>query len=76
VIPPFYDSMIAKLIVYAETREDAIRRMERALDEFIVEGVKTTIPLHKKILAEEDFHTGNISTKFMERFYSPPVPAS
>jgi len=72
VIPPFYDSMIAKLIVYANTRDEAIMRMKRALDEFIIEGVKTTIPLHKKILAEEDFHTGDISTKFMERYYSPP----
>jgi acetyl-CoA carboxylase biotin carboxylase subunit len=72
VIPPFYDSMIAKLIVYANTRDEAIMRMKRALDEFIIEGVKTTIPMHKKILAEEDFQTGNISTKFMERYNSPP----
>src|SRR5512142_681230 len=72
VIPPYYDSMIAKLIVYADTREEAIMRMLRALDEFIVEGVKTTIPVHKKILAEPDFRAGNISTKFMERYYSPP----
>lgn len=68
VIPPYYDSMIAKLIVYADTRADAILRMQRALDEFIIEGVKTTIPLHKKVLAEQDFLQGNISTKFMERY--------
>ncbi len=68
VIPPYYDSLIAKLIVHAETREDAIVKMNRALDEFIVEGVKTTIPVHKKILAEQDFQQGNISTKFMERY--------
>ncbi len=68
VIPPYYDSMIAKLIVLADTRDDAIKRMQRALDEFIVEGVKTTIPLHKKILAEPDFQQGNISTKFTERY--------
>lgn len=70
VIPPYYDSMIAKLIVHAGTREEAIRRMERALDEFIIEGVKTTIPLHKTILADPDFRKGNISTKFMERYYN------
>jgi len=71
VIPPFYDSMIAKLIVYAETRDAAIMRMKRALDEFIIEGVKTTIPMHKKILAEDDFLSGDISTKFMERYNNP-----
>ncbi len=70
VIPPYYDSMIAKLIVYGVTRDEAIRRMQRALDEFIIEGVKTTIPMHKKILADPDFLSGNISTKFMERYYS------
>ncbi len=68
VIPPYYDSMIAKLIVHAETRDDAIWRMQRALDEFIIEGVKTTIPMHKKILDDPDFQKGNISTKFMERY--------
>jgi acetyl-CoA carboxylase biotin carboxylase subunit len=68
VIPPYYDSMIAKLIVHAETRDEAIMRMQRALDEFIIEGVKTTIPMHKNILAETDFQKGDISTKFMERY--------
>ena len=71
VIPPYYDSMIAKLIVHAATRDEAIMRMQRALDEFIIEGVKTTIPMHKKILSDPDFHTGNISTKFMERYINP-----
>jgi len=71
VIPPYYDSMIAKLIVHADTRQEAIMRMNRALDEFIIEGVKTTIPMHKKILADTDFQQGDISTKFMERYYSP-----
>ena len=71
VIPPYYDSMIAKLIVHADTRDDAIRRMQRALDEFIVEGVKTTIPMHMKILADPDFQHGDISTKFMERYNNP-----
>ncbi len=68
VIPPYYDSMIAKLIVCGETREEAIARMQRALDEFVIEGVKTTIPLHQKILADPDFRRGDISTKFMERY--------
>ena len=72
VIPPYYDSMIAKLIVHADTREEAIMRMQRALDEFIIAGVKPTIPMHKKILSDADFQQGNISTKFMERYYSPP----
>jgi acetyl-CoA carboxylase biotin carboxylase subunit len=71
VIPPYYDSMIAKLIVHAATREEAIMRMQRALDEFIIEGVKTTIPMHKKILNDPDFQRGNISTKFMERYVNP-----
>ncbi len=71
VIPPYYDSMIAKLVVHADTREEAILRMQRALDEFIIEGVKSTIPVHKKILADPDFQSGNITTKFMERYYSP-----
>jgi acetyl-CoA carboxylase biotin carboxylase subunit len=69
VIPPYYDSLIAKLIVHAGTRGDAIIKMRRALDEFIVEGVKTTIPMHKKILDDPDFRQGNISTKFMERYH-------
>ena len=71
MIPPYYDSMIAKLIVHAETRDDAILRMKRALSEFIIEGVKTTIPMHLKILDDPDFQQGNISTKFMERYYNP-----
>jgi len=71
VIPPYYDSMIAKLIVHAPTRDEAIMRMERALDEFIIEGVKTTIPMHRKILEDPDFRKGDISTKFMERYNTP-----
>ncbi len=71
VIPPYYDSLIAKLIVHADTRADAIMRMQRALNEFIIEGVKTTIPMHKKILDDPDFQSGNISTKFMERYNNP-----
>jgi acetyl-CoA carboxylase biotin carboxylase subunit len=71
VIPPYYDSMIAKLVVHAETRIDAIMRMQRALNEFIIEGVKTTIPMHKKILDDPQFQKGDISTKFMERYNNP-----
>src|SRR5215213_7469965 len=67
-VPPYYDSMIAKLIVHARTRELAIARMERALDMMVVEGIKTTIPLHKKIMADEKFRKGDFSTKFMEEF--------
>jgi acetyl-CoA carboxylase biotin carboxylase subunit len=65
-IPPNYDSMVAKLITVAQTREEAIKKMERALDEYIVEGVKTTIPFHQKLMKNEDFINGNITTKFLE----------
>ena len=67
-VPPYYDSMIAKLIVHARTRELAIARMRRALDMMVIEGIKTTIPLHKKIMADEKFQKGDFSTKFMEEF--------
>lgn len=68
VVPPYYDSMIAKLIVHARTRDLAIARMQRALDMMVVEGIKTTIPLHQKIMADEKFQKGEFSTKFMEEF--------
>ncbi len=68
VVPPYYDSMIGKLIVHARTRESAIARMQRALEMMVVEGIKTTIPLHLKIMADENFQKGNFSTKFMEEF--------
>jgi len=68
VVPPYYDSLIAKLIVYGHDRAEAIARMNRALDMFIVEGIHTSIPLHKRILAEPDFIAGKFDTKFMERF--------
>ena len=68
IVPPFYDSMIAKLIVHARTRDLAIARMQRALDMIVVEGIKTTIPLHQKIMRDENFQKGNFSTKFMEEF--------
>jgi acetyl-CoA carboxylase biotin carboxylase subunit len=67
-VPPYYDSMIAKLIVHARTRDLAIARMRRALDMMVIEGIKTTIPLHKQIMADERFQNGDFSTKFMEEF--------
>lgn len=67
-IPPHYDSMIAKLIVKAQTREECIVKMERALSEFTIEGIKTTIPLHLKLMKDPDFKAGNFTTKFMETF--------
>jgi acetyl-CoA carboxylase biotin carboxylase subunit len=67
-IPPYYDSLIAKLIVRGKDREEAISRMSRALEMFIVEGVYTTIPLHRKILADPEFHAGHTDTSFIERF--------
>ncbi len=67
-IPPNYDSMIAKLIVTAQSREECIVRMKRALDEFIIEGVKTTIPFHKKLMADETFKSGHFTTKFLDSF--------
>ena len=68
VIPPFYDSMIAKLITVAQTREEAIEKMKRALDEFVIEGVHTTIPFHKKLMCEEAFIKGDYTTNFMDSF--------
>ena len=68
MIPPFYDSMIAKVITVAQTREEAISKMERALDEFIIEGIKTTIPFHQALMKNEDFRKGVYTTKFMESF--------
>ena len=65
-IPPYYDSMIAKLITVAQTREEAISKMKRALSEFVLEGVETTIPFHKKLMNNEQFVVGNYTTKFME----------
>ena len=67
-IPPNYDSMISKLIVVAQSREEAILKMRRALDEYIIEGIKTTIPFHQKLMMNEDFCNGNFTTKFMETF--------
>jgi acetyl-CoA carboxylase biotin carboxylase subunit len=67
-IPPNYDSMIAKLITVAQTREECVVKMKRALSEFVVEGIKTTIPFHLKLMDNEDFKAGNFTTKFLESF--------
>ena len=67
-IPPNYDSMIAKLITTAQTREEAINKMKRALDEFVVEGIKTTVPFHRQLMDHPDYVSGNYTTKFMENF--------
>jgi acetyl-CoA carboxylase, biotin carboxylase subunit len=68
VIPPYYDSMIAKLIAVAQTREEAIDTMHRALSEYVIEGIKTTIPFHLQLMQNEDFRKGNFTTKFLEGF--------
>jgi acetyl-CoA carboxylase biotin carboxylase subunit len=67
-ISPYYDSMIAKLIVVAQTREEAIKKMRRALGEYIIEGVKTTIPFHQKLMEDENFVKGEFTTSFMDTF--------
>jgi len=67
-IPPYYDSMIAKLIVYGTTRNGALRRLRRALEEFVIDGVKTTIPLHQALLDDPDFQTGNYTIKWLEQW--------
>ncbi len=68
VIPPYYDSMIGKLIAVAQTREEAINTMSRALSEYVIEGVKTTIPFHLQLMKHPDFRSGNFTTKFLEGF--------
>jgi acetyl-CoA carboxylase biotin carboxylase subunit len=75
VIPPFYDSMIAKLIVHGRTRDEAIRKMQRSLEEFVIEGVPTTIPFHRRVLANADFAAGHFDTGFVERFLRQDEPA-
>lgn len=71
-VPPYYDSMIAKLICKAQTREECITKMERALDEFIIEGIKTTLPFHKQLMRNKDFRAGNFNTGFLNTFVLEP----
>ncbi|HLF86894.1 MAG TPA: acetyl-CoA carboxylase biotin carboxylase subunit [Nitrospiria bacterium] len=73
-VPPFYDSMIAKLIVYGDNRDEAISRMRMALDEYIIEGLKTTIPLFKKIFADPIFQKGKFSTNYLDKFLANNIP--
>ncbi|WP_281541704.1 acetyl-CoA carboxylase biotin carboxylase subunit [Maribacter aestuarii] len=73
-IPPNYDSMIAKLITTAQTREEAINKMKRALDEFVIEGIKTTIPFHRQLMDHPDYLAGNYTTAFMDTFKMDPKP--
>ena len=68
VIPPYYDSLIAKLVVHGKDRSEAIRRMSRALEMFIIEGISTSVPVHQKIMADPDFQAGNFDTHFLNRF--------
>jgi acetyl-CoA carboxylase biotin carboxylase subunit len=70
VVPPYYDSLIAKLICHGKDREEAMNKMQRALSQFVVEGIHTTIPLHQKIFADAEFRSGAFDTKFMERFFA------
>jgi acetyl-CoA carboxylase biotin carboxylase subunit len=67
VVPPFYDSLVGKLIVHAPTRAEALAKMRRALDELVIEGVHTTIPLHKRIMRHPDFVSGQVDTTWVER---------
>lgn len=67
-IPPYYDSMISKLIVVAQTRDEAIKTMQRALSEYVIEGIATTIPFHQQLMENDDFQSGNFNTKFLETF--------
>jgi len=69
IVPPYYDSLIAKVIAHGKDREEAMNKMQRALSQFVVQGIHTTIPLHEKIFADEEFRSGSFDTKFMERFF-------
>jgi len=69
VVPPYYDSLIAKVIAHGKDREEAMNKMQRALSQFVVQGIHTSIPLHEKIFADAEFRSGDFDTKFMERFF-------
>lgn len=73
-IPPFYDSLVSKLIVWGRDREEAIQRMLRALDEYAITGIKTTIPFHQKVLLHEAFQRGDVHTDFIEKYMTPAAP--
>src|SRR3546814_14450045 len=67
-VPPYYDSMIAKLIVYGTSREGAIKRLRRALEEFVIDGITTTIPLHQKLIEDPEFQSGDYTIKWLEEW--------
>jgi acetyl-CoA carboxylase biotin carboxylase subunit len=71
-VPPYYDSLIAKLIVFAQTRDGAISKMASALEEFTIEGIKTTIPFHRQVMLDERFRSGEFDTHFLESFQFVP----
>jgi acetyl-CoA carboxylase biotin carboxylase subunit len=71
-VPPYYDSLIAKLIVFAQTREGAVSKMLSALDEFTIEGIKTTIPFHRQVMQDERFVNGTFDTSFLDTFQYVP----
>jgi acetyl-CoA carboxylase biotin carboxylase subunit len=73
-ISPYYDSLIAKIIAHGRDRHEAIARMRRTLEMTVIEGIKTTIPLHLRILSDPEFIAGNVNTSFMERFLARPMP--
>jgi acetyl-CoA carboxylase biotin carboxylase subunit len=73
-VAPYYDSMIAKVIVHGRDRAESIARMKRVLSMTVIEGIKTSIPLHLRILADADFQAGRLSTGFMERLLAQPAP--
>jgi len=75
-VTPYYDSMIAKIITWGRDRQEAIARMKRTLDMTVIEGIRTSVPLHLKILNEKDFHAGRLSTSFMDRFMPQPKKTS
>ena len=75
-VSPYYDSMIAKIIVHGRDRREAIARMRRTLEMTVIEGIKTSVPLHLKILNDPDFQAGRLSTGFMERFMPKPAARS
>ncbi|MBZ0189760.1 MAG: acetyl-CoA carboxylase biotin carboxylase subunit, partial [Candidatus Obscuribacterales bacterium] len=70
-IPPFYDSLVGKLIAWGNDRQEAIQRMQRALDEYAITGIKTTIPFHQMVLAHSVFQEGDVTTDFVEKFMTP-----
>ena len=71
-VPPYYDSLIAKLVVYAQTRDGAIQKMPGALEEFVIEGIKTTLPFHRQVMENETFRSGKFDTSFLDTFPSAP----